>query len=357
MTGKSRVAEAAQLMNTFVARKRRYLWTDAHAVCNGLVLARLTGEARWQTMALELVNDVHHVLGQYRPDDSRFGWLSGLSGAEAEAHPTAGGLRIGKPLPERLVTEPPDPDLEWERDGQYFHYLTKWMHALDQVARALRESAFHVWARELAVVAHGAFTDGPAWGRRMFWKISVDRSRPLVRSMGQHDPLDGFVTCVALDATADALGLPHEPSVAAASADFARMCEQMALTTTDPLGLGGLFFDAARLRLAGGHEPLVSALFDAGLEGLRHVVDERELRLPAEHRLAFRELGLAIGLAALPADAPRELEEFRPLEEEIVAFWRDPDHRGTRTWMEHQDINDVMLATSLLQEALVLNER
>jgi hypothetical protein len=348
MTGKSRVAEAAKLMNAFVARKHRYLWTDAYAVCNGLALARLTGEARWQALALEIVNDVHHVLGQYRPDDSRFGWLSGLSGAEAEAHPTAGGLRIGKPLPERLVTDPHDPDLEWDRDGQYFHYSTKWMHALDQVARAMRESSFHVWARELAVVAHGAFTDGPAWGRRMFWKISIDRSRPLVRSMGQHDPLDGFVTCVELEATADMLGLPHEPSVAAASADFARMSEQMPLHTTDPLGLGGLFFDAARLRLAGGHEALVSALFDAGLQGLRHFVDEQELRLPAAQRLAFRELGLAIGLASLPPDAPRELEELRLLADEITTFWRDPAHRRARSWLDHEDINDVMLATSLL---------
>ena len=40
----------------------------------------------------------------------------------------------------------------------------------------------------------------------MYWKMSIDLSRPLVASMGQHDPLDGFVTCAELDATACALG-------------------------------------------------------------------------------------------------------------------------------------------------------
>ncbi len=28
----------------------------------------------------------------------------------------------------------------------------------------------------------------------MYWKMSIDLTRPLVSSMGQHDPLDGFIT-------------------------------------------------------------------------------------------------------------------------------------------------------------------
>jgi hypothetical protein len=31
----------------------------------------------------------------------------------------------------------------------------------------------------------------------------------------------------------------------------------------------------------------------------------------------------------------------------ICEFWRDPRCRQARTWREHADINDVMLATSL----------
>ena len=82
------------------------------------------------------------------------GWISGLGEREGEDHPTQGGLRIGKRLPERRPGDPFDEQLEWDRDGQYFHYLTRWMHALDLVARSTREPRFNVWARELA--AEGA---------------------------------------------------------------------------------------------------------------------------------------------------------------------------------------------------------
>lgn len=332
----SLISEAAALMDGFASRGRRYLWTDAYAVTNYLALANITQEPRWQKAALDLVESVHHVLGRHRPDDARRGWISGLSDHDGERHPTQGGLRIGKPLRERLVTEDYDPDLEWERDGQYFHYLTKWMHALGELARAADRPIFLTWARELAAFAHGAFTDGPSWNRRMFWKISIDGARPLVRSMGQHDPLDGYVTCVELDAWADALSVDREPSLVEATTDFERMLEQMNPTTADPLGLGGLLTDAGRLEALGGHEALVSELREHALLGIETFMDAPDLRLPANRRLAFRELGLAIGLGE------------GPLADEITAFWREPAHRRAATWTDHEDINDVMLATSLL---------
>lgn len=362
-------AEAASLMTSFAARTgltsdrapRRYLWTDAFAVCNYLELARTTGEEHWRNLALRLVEQVHRELGRHRRDDPRVGWISGANDAEGEAHPTRGGLRIGKPLPERGANEPVDPDLEWERDGQYFHYLTKWMHALDQVARTTGRAVFHTWARELASGAHRIFGFGPSWDRRMIWKASIDGGRPLVRSMGQHDALDGFVTVAELDATSAALGVDAVPSLAEASADYAKMLERVDLPTSDPLGLGGLLFDAARLAQAGGPSELVTALLEACLVGLRAYVDAPDLRAPAHRRLAFRELGLAIGLSALPLlarNVGRELlaalDDYAPLEHDIVAFWREDEHRQARSWVEHADINDVMLATSLVPNGFLL---
>ncbi len=132
---------APELMERYAERtgltddrlQRRYLWTDAFAVCNFLGLGQID-------RALALIDRVHHVLGRHRTDDPRNGWLSGLPDAEGEAHPTLGGLRIGKPLHERAASEAADDSLEWDRDGQYFHYLTKWMHALDQAARTTRDA-------------------------------------------------------------------------------------------------------------------------------------------------------------------------------------------------------------------------
>ncbi|MDD1655403.1 MAG: hypothetical protein LUO91_06845, partial [Methanomicrobiales archaeon] len=82
-------------------RPSRYLWTDAFAVSTYLQMFRDSGDARYRDLALRLVDQVHRTLGRHRPDDPRQGWISGLSEEEGCLHPTAGGLRIGKALPER----------------------------------------------------------------------------------------------------------------------------------------------------------------------------------------------------------------------------------------------------------------
>jgi hypothetical protein len=379
------IEQASALMAGFAERTgltsdrppERYLWTDAFAVCNLLGIARLTGDAHHTQLALQLVDQVHHVLGRFRADDLRSGWLSGLSDWEGESHPTRGGLRIGKALRERLPQEPFDAEREWDRDGQYFHYLAKWMHALDQVTRATGDPRFNLWARELAEVAHARFAHGPRGRRRMYWKLSTDLSRPLVPSMGQHDPLDGYVTGLQLEATA---GLRPDPSSALkpALADYASLFEPQSLMTTDSLGLGGLLTEAwrvAQLLEQGGTDDLrlLEGLLVAANAGLALASLTRELRQPASQRLAFRELGLAIGLSALErlrdaVNADRhgvfaspglrtQLEHLLPqleLGPAIVAFWLAPEHQRARTWSEHRNINEVMLATSLVPEGFLL---
>ena len=96
---------------------KRYLWTDAFAVCNFLRLYQDSGDIEYKDLALKLVDQVHHILGRHREDDTRSGWISGLNEEEGEKHPTIGGLRIGKPLNERKPGEPIDEQLEWEQDG------------------------------------------------------------------------------------------------------------------------------------------------------------------------------------------------------------------------------------------------
>jgi hypothetical protein len=373
-------------MNDFAVRtgltsqdpKQRYLWTDAFAVCNFLDLARLTGEDRYRDLALQLVDQVHHVLGRYRDDDARAGWISGLSDREGESHPTRGGLRIGKKLPERRSDEPFDSEREWDRDGQYFHYLTKWMHALDQTSRATRDPRFNLWGRELAEAAHASFTREPegARARRMVWKMSTDLSRPLVPSMGQHDPLDGLITCIQLETTASSLESPATgPSLKKAAADFAAILQGADVRTGDPLGLGGLLADACRIAqimargtYRGGN--LLESLLAAAQEGLSHYSRQGDGERPAARRLAFRELGLVIGLSALEllreemdrvpfagAGARARLEglaEYAPLGSSILSFWLDARHRLAPTWSQHRDINDVMLATGLCPDGFLV---
>jgi hypothetical protein len=90
------------------------------------------------------------------------------------------------------------------------------------------------------------------------------------------------------------------------------------------------------------------------------------LQLPVDYRLAFRELGLSIGLRAVErlqdliedepasfeaqsaiAAAVEALASYAPLIARIERFWLDPTHQKAESWTAHGDINRVMLATSL----------
>jgi hypothetical protein len=358
---------------------RRYLWTDAFAVCTFLELHRQTGDEEYKHLALSLVDQVHHVLGRHREDDKRKGWISGLSEEEGARHPTAGGLRIGKGMKERNRRESYDERLEWDRDGQYYHYLTKWMHTLNRVSLATGNPTYNEWAVELAKAAHARFTYLPSRrsAKRMYWKMSIDLSRPLVPSMGQHDPLDGLITYRQLQAAAkgdekSTAGRDLESEIA----DMVQICKGMTWDTDDPLGIGGLLWDAYRSAqlsaVLGEEDDLPQVLLESSLRGLGHFARGSLLMSPADDRLAFRELGLSIGLRAVqrlqalieadprlfgkghPVHAKiKSLARYQPLCEGIEKFWLDPASRENETWRAHREINMVMLATSLAPDGFL----
>ena len=356
---------------------RRYLWTDAFAVCNFLELFRRTNDAAYRDLALRLVDQVHHTLGRHRPDDTRTGWISGLPEEEGERRPTAGGLRIGKASPEPAPGEPADERLDWDRDGQYYHYLTEWMHALNRVAAITGEPCYLRWALELAQTAHARFTFSPRHGgRRMYWKMSIDLSRPLVPSMGQHDPLDGLVTLLELAAAAEVAPTSGSlPRVDLEIGELTEMNRGLALATDDPLGIGGLLFDAGRIvqltmRGKSGHEKVLDGVLEAAVAGLAFFRKGNTLQLLDAYRLPFRELGLSIGLhgvekmrewiGAHPGMVPgtvgrrlKSLQEQAVLGETIERHWLDAAHREAESWREHGDINAVMLATSLAPDSFL----
>ncbi|MBZ0216795.1 MAG: hypothetical protein K8F25_09600 [Fimbriimonadaceae bacterium] len=358
----------------------RYLWTDAYAVCNFLELHRRAGGGKYLRLALDLVEQVHEILGKHREDDSRSGWISGMGEEEGRRHPTAGGLRIGKSLPDRKPHQPTDANLEWDRDGQYFHYLTKWMHALRQVGCAVGDEKYNRWASELGKVACKAFARQSADGiiTGLYWKMNVDLAYPVVPSMGHHDPLDGYVTLLEIDrslrraeAGDPAFDLSKELN------SLRRLCVNRDWVTTDALGIGGLLFDACRLvQLLPGDDrefagATLTSLLEASHIGLRHFLSSGILQENAAQRLAFRELGLSIGLHAIPvirqgieqADGikinshPEQLlpvlEQVVPLANAIEEFWLHPTHRRQRSWRDHENINMVMLASSLIPNGVL----
>lgn len=360
------------------ANPRRYLWTDAFAVCNFLELYRQSGDDTFKGLALALVAQVHNILGRHRPDDPRTGWISGLDEAAGRLHPTAGGLRIGKKLNERGGADTFDADLEWERDGQYYHYLSKWMHALNRVSTVTSEPIYNVWAKELAKAVHAAFVADLGGQKHIHWKMSIDLSRPLVPAMGQHDPLDGFVTYHQLQACGPQDGgNVRQPDLSREIRELESICRGRNWTTDDALGIGCLLCSAwqtARMIAAGyfAQPELLQDMLDAALTGLHSVAGMNIPALPAGYRLAFREFGLTIGLHAaeclerLLAEKPAlfaererlsaglaELLRYTSFAEALERFWLADRNREAKTWTGHRDINMVMLATSLAPDGFL----
>jgi hypothetical protein len=356
---------------------QRYLWTDAFAVCNFLELFARIGDELCLRRATDLINQVHHVLGRYRADDQHYGWISGLEEEAGERHPTIGGLRIGKPLKERQAGEPIDEQLEWDRDGQYFHYLTKWMHALCRAAVISGHPAHAEQALELAEVAFQRFAHRYASGKvvGIYWKMSTDLSRPLTLAMGLHDALDGLVTFREVQHVISKMHNGTSASdLTAAITSASSLCRSKDWTTSDPLGIGGLLFDACRLcqlpRWPDDHG-LFEQITNACEDGVRAFFASQSLTRPASQRLAFRELGLAIGLEAVPTileqgnyagNGPRlpkaRLLQYQSLAEEIIDAWLPFGQNPDELWHAHQDINEVMLASALIPNTfLSVDER
>ena len=94
--------------------------------------------------------------------------------------------------------------------------------------------------------------------------------------------------------------------------------------------------------------------------GLKSYINNNQMNLAAEYRLAFRELGLSIGLKGIliinyiikkrPEFTENSLnkrfndiKEYQVLGNIIEEFWVKNKNRKTNNWKEHQDINTVML--------------
>jgi len=134
----------------------RYLWTDAFGLVLYLSLYQNTGDASYLSRAEWLVKEVYRVLGRDK------------------------GLRIGE-----------EPD----RDGQYYHYLAKWIYALTCFGKVRTE--YKDEAITLVREIHSRFVI-PDVG--VIWKMEEDLSGPYPGyGLGAMDAFDGYVAYRLLD--------------------------------------------------------------------------------------------------------------------------------------------------------------
>ncbi|RSH88939.1 hypothetical protein EHS25_002601 [Saitozyma podzolica] len=297
----------------------RYLWTDAFGVVNFLTLYRETGEERYLDCARSLVTTVHDALGRTRDGRSRLPRAT-------EAEPLAGGLRIGK-------TEEHGRD----GDGQYHHYLTLWMFALNRMTLATGDPTFNNSAISLARAIHpNFFVNRDTSSPRMVWKISMDMSRVLVHSEGNLDPIDGYVvfkTLAAASGKADTLKDEIE--------DYAKVMQRKGehFASEDMLDLGMSSWTSHWLR---GKEEWATVLAKRCTRQLKEMFQSGYNDMPARYRLAFREYGACLGIQCLEPD-----EYLLRKKDEVVAFWE----KYRETHDDLRPITEVMRVAALIPGA------
>jgi len=145
-----------------------------------------------------------------------------------------------------------------------------------------------------------------------------------------------------------------------------------------------MLIDAYRLYLAhfSGFDTImmVENILKQALIGLRLYSASHPFDDQAHQRLAFRELGLAIGLHSVDLLSRMHneknstefgnntqqkyrdislileaLNKYAHYTDTIESFWRDEHNQKERSWLHHLDINEVMLATSLCPVGFLSN--
>ncbi|KAF2403900.1 hypothetical protein EJ06DRAFT_527492 [Trichodelitschia bisporula] len=308
--------------------KGRYLWTDAFGVLNFLTLHQETSNPIFLSHALALIPSVHNVLGRTRDGSSP------LPHATDQA-PLAGGLRIGK----ESATGP-------DADGQYHHYLTLWMFALNRAALAAQDPGYNTMAIQLARAIHPYFVKERESARpRMVWKTGVDLNEVMVGSEGNLDPFDGYAVCRLLTGeVADGVG--GEGALDAEIGDYSRIVRAKfpKFSSGDSLDQGMALWTAHWYA----DEDWAAAIIHAVTEELK----VSTVRGPMSHRLAFREFGECLGIKCALMGAKKWDERAEDILEEWEVAGAVPSPKngaaGMNTEESLQPITCVMYAAALI---------
>ncbi|KAI5307937.1 hypothetical protein KEM55_007000, partial [Ascosphaera atra] len=286
----------------------RYLWTDAFGVVNFLTLFKETNDPRYVTLAIRLIETVHDILGRERDGSKRLGNAT-------DEKPLRCGLRIGK-------VDESGPD----GDGQYLHYLTVWMFALNRTSVATGDSKWNSLAISMVKGVYKRFLNMrlASQGRvRTYWKMSTDLSKPLVTNMGMLDAFDMAACLVRLEACARRFGTKEV--LGHITETFLLMARSQPIADDhDPLNLG---IGAWLAHWSAKYEPWAAALMERNAENLlallnKDYYDPTDLRI----RMAYREFGAVLGARCLDPsllrsqDIPRLIE---PYCESMMGFWEE----------------------------------
>ncbi|KAL9046639.1 MAG: hypothetical protein Q9214_000576, partial [Letrouitia sp. 1 TL-2023] len=297
----------------------RYLWTDAFGIINFLTLYKESSDPKYLHFASRLIASVHGILGSTRNGNSR---LPGVT----EQNPLGGGLRIGKKDASGA-----------DEDGQYHHYLTIWMFALNRMTLATGDDKYNNQAISLAKAIHPHFFHNRSSAKPcMYWKISTDMQRPLVANEGNMDPINGFLVFRILQQAANDNSVLSEEI-----ADYKRVMNRKGehKVSKDALDLGMTLWISHWLDGEHLGEQLQSQCMNRLYELFS---DNGHFLRSTTYRLAFREFGTCMGMGC-SAERNSLLASWKA---EILASWENV--LGTQTPEDLRPITQVMYAAALI---------
>ncbi|KAM0558001.1 hypothetical protein ACHAPJ_005168 [Fusarium lateritium] len=302
--------------------KGRYLWTDAFGVVNFITLYEETTDSKYLTLAKHLVQTVHDVQGRTRDGSSR------LPGA-TDAEPLKGGLRIGK---ESATGN--------DGDGQYHHYLTLWMFALNRLSWVTKDSSFNDMAIQLAKAIHSRFCFQSSNKLKMVWKLSMDMKKVLVPTEGHLDAATGFVICRMLQETAAKQG-EKDQLLKQEISDYEKVMNRggSLYPSGDPLDLGmGLWICHFHQ-----HEEWSQTFTRESMDLVDEIFDGKcaDMSGKACNRLAFREFGACLGVQCIEPD-----EALKTQVDALVKFWEGHIHQHDGDGLK--PISQVMYAAAII---------
>jgi hypothetical protein len=302
-------------------KQRRYLWTDAFEVLSFISIAECFQKERnkqeaevYQQAAEKLIATVHRCLGAPRSSKPEHAMQTDPNSPTGHV-----GFRIGKTSSQKIT------DYGMRYDGQYWHYVDKWLLALARAGHI--EDGIRI-AKSCFPYFSDAGPDGTGMRGGIRWKLSVDATPPesLQRAHASDDTLTALIVFSILEA--------HRPTSSCPSLAEEISLLQTALqgyrprVTDDPLGWG------------------LEALFDQYIEGQPRQASLHSIHSEALHpshlSLPFRLYGAMIG-ARVDGDAVAPPDKVDQLVRKSLAH--EQKVQGVE---EHSSINRVMLAMCLL---------
>ncbi|CEM34200.1 unnamed protein product [Vitrella brassicaformis CCMP3155] len=332
--------------------QRRYLWTDAFAVCNYVSLAHRAGQegdgqlrAMYLTMAARLIDTVHASLGTPRSEEYP------MIPSEHNSPSGFKGLRIGK--------VDPNTDPGMRADGMYWHYVDKWLFALLRMYNESDDAKYLNAAVSIVKDIHESFV--AKWRGKpvgLYWKLGVDlKTIPgAEHTAANDDALSAYIVYALIDHHYSKAIPDHQHPLKREIDELREILKDYPMpmrVSPDPLGVGLKLWKSQWLTekedTRHPHQSAGDTIGQLFLKGGRQIIERATD--PIDEPLPFRLYGLLMGMrVAWRSDEEKRPRFSRGLHlDSVLSHWekKETGSVASSSRNEHSCINRVMFVSAM----------